>query len=103
MSPLIRALPINEIDDISGSMIQASGVLIGFAGLSAFFYLGKTGELSMSVCSKAVDATRLWVECEMEYKTALREIKWAEFEILFGQKGSKKSPTKEIEKGNSGS
>lgn len=98
MRPLIRGLPTNEISDVSGSIIQASGILIGFTGLSAFFYLGKTGELSMSVCSKAVDATRFWVECEMEYESVLREIKWVEFKILSDQKGSKKSSTKEIEK-----
>lgn len=98
MTPLVRTLSIDEISDISGSMIQASGILVGFTGLSAFFYLGKTGELSMSACSKAVDATRLWVECEMEYKSFLREVKRAEAEILSDQKDSKKSATKEIEK-----
>lgn len=98
MGPLVETLQTNKISDVSRSVIQASGILVGFTGLSAFFYLGKTGDLSMSACSKAVDVTRLWAKCEIEYRSFLREIKRAEAEILSSQKDSKKLVTKEIEK-----
>lgn len=98
MSPLVKTLPIDKISDVSRSMIQVSGILIGFTGLSAFFFLGKIVELSERVCSKIIDVTRLWAEYRIEYQGLLREIKRMEAEILSGQKDSKKSVTKKIER-----
>lgn len=98
MRPLIEEVPTDKISDLAGSMIQASGILVGFTGLSVFFFLGKTEELLSSTSSRVANVVQSWSKVEIQYNRFHRQIKQAEAEILLAQKDLKKSAAKKIEK-----
>lgn len=90
LSPLYSGLSVDKASNISGNVIEALGILIGFTGLSAFFFLGKIGELSVTLSTKTVEATNFWAECMMGYQSSVREIQNAEAEIALCNDISKK-------------
>jgi hypothetical protein len=46
-----KTLSSERIEDLSKTIIQTGGILVGFIAVSGFFYLGKLGELLISICS----------------------------------------------------
>ena len=45
-----------RISQLSVILVQSSGILIGFVGVSAFFYFGKLGELSVDTYKEALNS-----------------------------------------------
>ena len=98
MRPLIEEVPTDKISDLARSIVQASGILVCFTGLSVFFFLGKTEEFLKSTSSKVADVIQSWSKVEIQYNRFHRQIKLTEAEILLAQKDLKKSAARKIEK-----
>jgi hypothetical protein len=76
LTPIIDGLSLDEKTRFSDTLIQISGVLIGFSGLCAFFFIEKAAEISDK-------AYRESVECSREYSKSVIMFETVNSTLLF--------------------
>lgn len=69
LTPIIRALSPDERTRFSDTLIQVSGVLMGFSGLCAFFFIGKTAEISDRVYTESVRCSGEYSKSRITFET----------------------------------
>lgn len=70
-----------RVNQVSVILVQSSGILIGFIGVSAFFFFGKLGDLITSTYKQALKTASLLAKCEIHIKHSLQEITRIEYEL----------------------
>jgi ABC-type transport system involved in multi-copper enzyme maturation permease subunit len=62
---IIKILSPDKINQISTVLLQSSGILIGFVGVSAFFFIGKIGDLALTTYKEALKTSNLLNKCRL--------------------------------------
>ena len=75
IEPIIKEYSTESITPFNGSFLTALGILIGFAGLSSFYYLGKFGELSSNIRSEGQKSIISSENDSLELKRMILKIK----------------------------
>jgi len=66
IEPTIEVYQLENISNLIGSLLNALGILIGFAGLSAYYSFGKISELSSKISSEAINAVSFHSNSKLE-------------------------------------
>jgi hypothetical protein len=74
----VKNLSIDKINQISSVLIQSSGILIGFVGISAFFFIGKIGDLALGTYKEALKTSNLLNNCKLLSENAFMNIEGTE-------------------------
>jgi hypothetical protein len=82
LQPVFSSLSSYKVEDLAKTIIQTSGILVGFLAASGFFYLGKLGELFNSNFSAAIDLSSGYEAAKVNAESYVNTASLMELAIL---------------------
>jgi len=95
ISPLVEKLQSELVTPASTSILQVIGILIGFTGLSYFYFLGKVSDISNSLDSNAFESTQFLTKLKMKMQDVYRATKRNIVSLRMQESEIKQKETKE--------